>query len=404
MKQHLGNMLLSCRAATTLSLMLAQNDRKFIETSGLVWKMIDAIRRLISDHRACMLQARLLNQDKAGTKPSAVDTRAQFQNKNPAHRAANDDSTILHRIFNSISQLLSPSMRRAVSEMFTKAPWHFILPACSFCVMWMASQFLRGRAIGNLIDVLFSRHLHSTGASASVAASIAPLSLQDLLALPILFAFLEWLFNVLWDFFMLKAKTSLIVSGRTQYFRALLSRPLEFHSGISSGELAARLISDSEAIDEAIVYAPCHLLRGIFTIFVAAYIIATDPWMFGIGLALRLPWLLQFVEYAITVVANYELLESNASNIAQAHANEVFSSVVTVQACTAEEEETLRFKQHLEKVSRIAETGSVVACGLRNVENGLTLASEIVILAYGVSRVYASLPLKTRHLLVLISF
>jgi ABC-type multidrug transport system fused ATPase/permease subunit len=349
---------------------------------------MDAFRRFLSEHRACMLQAKMLSHEKADAKPSAADAHVQFTNKNPAHRAASDDLTIMGRIVAAISQLLSPSMRRAISEMFTKAPWNFILPACMFCTAWMAAQFMRGRATGNLIDILFKSHEFLSRDSAPTATSLAPPSLRHLLTMPILCAFLEWIFNVLWDFFMLKAKTSLIVSGRTRYFRSLLAQPLAFHSGIGSGELAARLTSDSEAIDEAIVYAPCHLLRGIFTLLVAAYIISIDPWLFALGLGLRLPWLLQFVEYAITVVSNYELLESNASNVAQAHANEVFSSIVTVKACTAEEEETQHFRRHLESVSRIAETGSVVACGLRNVENGLTLASEIVILAYGVSRVY----------------
>ena len=347
-----------------------------------------ALSKLISDHRACMRQANEFNHAKAGEKPKGMPPQTQFVNKNPAHRAASDNLSIAGRITTAASDLVSQSMRRAIVEMFNNAPWPFIIPACGFCMAWMLAQFLRGRAIGNLIDILFKSQTNFNIDPAPNSPSVTPPSLKDMLTLPILFALLEWLFNVLWDFFSLKAKTSLIVNGRTRYFRALLSQPLEFHSGISSAELAARLISDSEAIDDAIVHAPCHLLRGVFTLVVAGYIIYVDPWLFILGLALRLPWLLQFVEYAITVVSNYELLEGNASNIAQAHANEVFASIVTVQACTAEGDEEHRFKGHMQDVSRIAETGSVVACGLRNVENGLTLASEIVILAYGVTRVF----------------
>ena len=346
---------------------------------------MNAVQRFLDDHRECMLRAKELSQAKAGAKESGAHNQPQFENKNPAHRAAADNLSIAARIIAAIGQLLSPIMRRTVLEMFTNAPWKYIIPACTFCMAWMASQFLRGRAIGNLIDVLFKSQ---TQFSSGPSSAFTPPSLPEMLSLPIMFAFLEWCFNVLWDFFMSKAKAALIVNGRTRYFRSLLAQPLEFHLGNSSAELAARLICDSEAIDEAIVYAPCHLLRGFFTLIVAAYIICIDPWLFILGLALRLPWLLQFVEYAITVVSNYDLLETNASNIAQAHANEVFASIVTVQACTAEEEETENFKGHLQKVSRIAETGSVVACGLRNVENGLSLASEIIILAYGVTRVY----------------
>jgi len=357
---------------------------------------MEAVHRFVSEHRAFMRQASELNQSKEGATRKGSQHPTQFVNRNPAHRAAADSLTIAGRIVQAVSALISQTMRRTIFEMFNNAPWKFIIPAVVFCMSWMASQFLRGRAIGNLIDVLFKAHLQSssnqqpivTNSLDSVAVTSAPPSLKALLTLPIAFAFLEWLFNVLWDFFSSKAKTALIVSGRTRYFRALLSQPLDFHSEISSAELAARLISDSEAIDEAIVHAPCHLLRGVFTLVVAVYIISIDPMLFALGLSLRLPWLLQFVEYAITVVTNYELLEGNASNIAQAHANEVFASIVTVQACAAEDEEEQHFKGLLKQVSRIAETGSVVACCLRNVENGLTLASEIVILAYGVTRVY----------------
>jgi ABC-type multidrug transport system fused ATPase/permease subunit len=349
---------------------------------------MDAISRLLSDHRAFMNQAKQLNRAKADSKPDAAHNHSHFLNKNPAHRAAHDDLTVSARIVAALGQLLSPSMRRAIVEVFANAPWRFILPACSFCMAWMASQFMRGRAIGGMIDILFKSQMPLTEDASPAAASTAQPTLQAMLIMPVVFAFFEWLFNVLWDFCMMKAKTALIVTGRTRYFRSIISQSLEFHSGSSSAELAARLISDSEAIDDAIVHAPCHLLRGLFTLVVAAYVISIDAWLFALGLVLRLPWLLQFVEYAITVVASYELLESNASHLAQAHANEVFASIVTVQACTAEDDETQEFKGHLQNVSRIADTGSVVACGLRNVENGLTLASEIVILAYGVSRVY----------------
>jgi ABC-type multidrug transport system fused ATPase/permease subunit len=344
---------------------------------------MDIVNQFLSEHRSCMRRARELTQEKSEAKQNA-HFQPQFENKNPAHRAATDDLPVVSRIINAMRQLLTPSMRRTVLEMFTNAPFRFLVPACVFCMAWMASQFFRGRAIGSLIDSLFEGKSQFAKDSSS---SEAPSLLTDMLPLPIFFAFLEWLFNVLWDFCTMKAKTALFVNGRTRYFRSLLAQPLEFHSRTSSAELSARLISDSEAIDEAIVYAPCHLLRGIFTLIIAAYIISTDPWLFILGLSLRLPWLLQFVEYAITVVTNYELLESNACNIAQAHANEVFASIGTVQACTAEDEETENFKSHLECVSKLADTGSVVGCGLRNVENGLTLASEIIILAYGVSRV-----------------
>jgi ABC-type multidrug transport system fused ATPase/permease subunit len=350
------------------------------------FERMNALNQFLSEHRSCMRRATELNQEKSGTKQNGAYSQPQFENKNPSHRAATDDFTIATRIFAAVRQLLSPIMRRTILEMFNSAPWRFLAPACLFCMGWMASQFLRGRSIGNLIDSLFKAHSEIKGDS---NFANAPPALTALLFLPIMFAFLEWLFNVLWDFCIMKAKTALIVDGRTRYFRSLLAQPLEFHAGISSAELAARIISDSEAIDEAIVYAPCHLLRGVFTLIIAAYIISIDPWLFALGLVLRLPWLLQFVEYAITVVANYELLETNASNAAQAHANEVLASVVTVQACTAEDEETENFKNHLKNVARIAATGSVVACGLRNVENGLTLASEIIILAYGVSRVHS---------------
>lgn len=258
---------------------------------------------------------------------------------------------------------------------FRASPVHLIVAGSAASGAGLVASFVKARATGALFDALARASAGDGDVAAGFAWAAAPLLTVLLCVVG------SWFAAVARDFFFARARARRIVAVRVRYLAAMLSQDLAFHDAHRSGELALRLAGDPEALDDAVLFTLERLLLGALALAAGGYVALTDWRTLALGLALRLPFALQFVERSVQTTSAYERLEAATAAAAGARAAEVLGSVRALQANTAEAAEVAGYAALLGAHVRVRRASAVAVSLLRHTEKIVVAASDVVVLA-----------------------
>jgi ATP-binding cassette subfamily B (MDR/TAP) protein 10 len=267
-----------------------------------------------------------------------------------------------------------------------------VLAGCGCGILKMQSR-------GACLDALASLApgLGAPAAAAAAAAAAAPTLARlwewragwEALASLALWTALEWACGVAKDVLLALARAQRSAQSRALYFASLLRQDAAFHAAHPSGELAARLASDSECLDGLCVHGPERLLQGLASLGTLAWLAAADPLLLALALVLRLPQLLQVTELSVRTAAAYERLGDAKAQAAMARAGDSLANVRVVQAHGAEAGEVAGYCSALGQHLRVVRASAVARSLLRHSEGLVLLVTEVALLAFGGWRICA---------------
>lgn len=148
-----------------------------------------------------------------------------------------------------------------------------------------------------------------------------------------------------------------------------------------------RLSADPEALDDFVLFSLDRALRGASALITFALMLRADWQMTALGIALRLPFVFQFVEATVRIVSAYERLLADAAQRAQSRAVESLANIRVAQAATAERAELVGYGALLLEARAISASSAAVLALLRHTERVILSLSEIVAVAFGAWRI-----------------
>lgn len=317
--------------------------------------------------------------------------------------AASHHETIVQRVYRAVTTFDAAELRDMLNDFASDHAANVNVAAGSLASAGVVGATVwKARCVGRLYDSLtggdgggLSALLSGAGAAklATVAAA-SPLPPDSAhvwwshgaLLLAVLGASLaEWALSVARDYSFGRARAARVVASRRRYLAAMLSQDMTFHAANNSAVLAQRLQSDPEALDDAAIYSLERLLRGVIALITAAAMIRADWPTFTLGLALRLPFALQFVEKSVAIVTAYERLQAHTLQRAQARAAEALGAVSAIQVHTAEDVEVEGYARLLAEHAAVTRRGAVAQAVLRQTEHLVVALSEFITLAVRMS-------------------
>jgi len=202
-----------------------------------------------------------------------------------------------------------------------------------------------------------------------------------------LWSLLEWCCLVGKDVCLGLAKAQRQAQSRALYFASMVRQDLAFHATHPSGELAARLDSDTKVLDELCVHGLERLLQGFVALGTLGWLLAMDPYLLGLALFFRIPQLFQVTELSVRLATAYERLADAKAAAAQARACDSLSNVRLIQANGAEREEVAGYCDLLWERLKVVRSSAIISTLLRHSEGLVLLVTECGLLAFGGYRV-----------------
>ena len=344
-------------------------------------RLLTMIRQVYDEHLELLRESEVLRLEQARLMSNAAASVSQNVESELERAAASAHGD------SYVSRLLSATKGwewrdvELLLEEFREAPRALIVTGSLASGMVTVLAFLKANATGALFN-LFAR--------ATSGAAISR-ELMDA-ALPLLLAVFccvagEWLANVARDFLFARARARRLITVRLRYLAAMLSQDAAFHDAHRSGELALRLSIDPDALDDAVLFTLERVLHGSLALCAGAYILFVDWRTLAFGLALRLPFALQFVEASVQTTTAYERLETSTAAAAGARAAECLANVRVLQSNTAEESELAGYGRLLGKQARVRRVAAGAVSILRHTERVVTSFSDVITLGFGGYRI-----------------
>ena len=249
------------------------------------------------------------------------------------------------------------------------------------CAIYKASA--RGKCLDAMASLALQAHAHKTRDLWGWREG------WDGLYTLALWTFLEWVCAVLKDVLIGLARAQRLGQSRALYFASLLRQDMAFHAKHPSGELAARLATDSECLDGLCIHGPERFLQGCVSLGTLGWFLWADPLLLLLALVLRLPQLLQITEMSVRLAAAYERLADHKAQVAQARAADSLGSVRVVQAHGAERQEVEGYCAAIGEHLRVVRASATVKSLLKHSEGLVLLVTEVGLLAFGGWRIMA---------------
>jgi ABC-type multidrug transport system fused ATPase/permease subunit len=307
--------------------------------------------------------------------------------------AASHHETIVQRVYRAVTTFDAAELRDMLTDFSSDHSANVNVAAGSLASAGVVGATVwKARCVGRLYDSLTGGAGGGLSAllagGAAGAANVAPLDSahawrsHGALLVAVLGASLaEWALSVARDYSFGRARAARVVASRRRYLAAMLAQDMTFHAANNSAVLAQRLQSDPEALDDAAIYSLERLLRGVIALATAVVMIRADWPTFTLGVALRLPFALQFVEKSVAIVTAYERLQAHTLQRAQARAAEALGAVGAIQVHTAEDAEVDGYARLLGEHAAVTRRGAVAQAVLRQTEHLVVALSEFLTLA-----------------------
>jgi ABC-type multidrug transport system fused ATPase/permease subunit len=181
-----------------------------------------------------------------------------------------------------------------------------------------ASELLAPRLRGRAFDAVLA-----PGASLSV--------LRPHLRGLALLALVGWLANIVAAVLFASARWSASMAGRVKLMGAVLAQEPGFFDAQPPGELASRLLSEPERLQELANRGPERLLLSVLSLGGGAALMCTAEWRLALlAVLLRAPLLARLAVRAGRTVGLYGALQQHTLNRANAYAAEALAQPLTV--------------------------------------------------------------------------
>ena len=218
------------------------------------------------------------------------------------------------------------SWRRLWRELRTTQQLSYVGPASACSLLLTASGLLEPRLRGQLFDAVLQ-----PGATAAI--------LWPRLRVLALLAFFGWALQIASATLFAAARWSSELSARVRLMRSVLAQEPAFFDAQPSAELAARLISEPERLQEVANRGPEKALNALLSAGGGMLLMLRTEWRLALlAVLLRAPLLGALATTAGKTVGLYSALQQHALNEANALAAEVLGqsrSVVASDAATS---------------------------------------------------------------------
>ena len=366
--------------------------------------LVAAVTAAWRQHLAYMRESEALRVEqeahaRGATLRGVADASAQSACPLEAAAVASLHESILQRVRRAITSWDAAELRTLLAD-FSADPevTRFVVLGSLASTASMWCQLARARATGALYDSLGGALAPAAAAAAAAAVQQPQPPLPPLagwrahapaLAVVLGVSLGERLLDAAKDYAFGRARAARVVASRRRYLAAMLAQGSAFHAANRSAELAHRLASDTDALDEAAVHSLERLLRGLSALGVAALMIRADWRTFALGLALRLPFALQFIEASVRIVSGYDRLRAETLRVAHARASESLAHVGAIAAHTAEASEVAGYERLLQRHAQVSRASAGATSVLRHSEGIFYALSDSVTLAFGAWRIAA---------------
>ena len=198
-----------------------------------------------------------------------------------------------------------------------------VVPASALSLALAAAELAKPTVVGRLFDAALAP-------SASLGA-LLPL-LKRLAAL----ALAQWALEITVGFLFARARWRQECAARVRLMAAVLRQEPAFFDAQAPGELASRLLSEPQRLQEAANRGPERAVRAALTVVGAlALMVATDWRLALVAVALRAPLLAKLAVAAGRVVGLYGVVQQRRYADANSLASEALSQAHTVAAHAA---------------------------------------------------------------------
>jgi len=217
----------------------------------------------------------------------------------------------------------------------------FIMAATLISVALNLIGFLTPNYTGKILDVLTTSH-----ASMDDVWPLLLIRLElDLLA---------WLGNVLVGIFFALARWRTSMKCRVELFNNIMRQEIEWFSKQPAGHLPSELVHQPENMQEILSKSLADLLVGSINLVGGFVMVFSTDWRMAlVGIAVRTPYIYRVAAESGRIVALYSSVQNDAMTCANALASEAISNIQVLQACSAEEEEALKYQGYIAKYIKV---------------------------------------------------
>ena len=263
--------------------------------------------------------------------------------------------------------------RRLWHEVRETQQARLVVPASVLSLCLCASELAAPRVRGQVFDAVLEP-----------GARLGTLS-PHLRALALL-ALGGWLANIVSSVLFASARWQASMTGRVKLMDAVLAQEPGFFDGQPPGELASRLITEPDRLQELANRGPERGLTALVSLAGGAILMFSTEWRLALlAVALRAPLLTQLAVLAGRTVGLYGALQQHTLNQANSLAAEALSQPLTVAALAARPQVLARYRQHVADYLGVIRATLLSETALRFTQLALDSATQQLLLLCGVA-------------------
>jgi len=270
-------------------------------------------------------------------------------------------------------------------EVWTGTPTHVLIAAAAAVVEYGAIA-LKAPAQGSLLDLFAASAGPAAAAQGSFSLAAHPSAVSAALRL-LLLLLAEWAAAFAREWAMAMATAARHTRSRVAVFASIMVQDAAWLDVQGSTSLAGRARDDGDALDDVVLHTPERCVRGAAALLMLGGLLRADAALTCLALALRLPQILQLVEFSVQLASAYERLGQASMNAAQATATEAVAHARVLQVLTAEAGEVTSYAHLLAVHSRVVKASALAVAALRHAEGVLLVVTEFTLLAAGGYRI-----------------
>ena len=261
--------------------------------------------------------------------------------------------------------------KRLWRELRTTQELSYVAPASILSLGLTASELLVPRLRGQCFDAVLLP-------DATLAALLPKLRILALLA------FTGWFLNILSSILFARARWSAAMNNRVRLMGSLLRQEPAFYDRQAPGELASRLLTEPERLENLANRGPERALSALLSVVGSlALMLSLDYRLALVAIALRAPLIGKLAEAAGATVGLLGVLQQHALSAANSVASEVFSHPHSVAAHGAQEAVHDRYAERCEDYMQTIRATLVSETILRFTRLGVDSLTSLLLLGFG---------------------
>ena len=267
----------------------------------------------------------------------------------------------------------SVSWQRLWHEVHETQQARLVVPASALSLCLCASELAAPRVRGRVFDAVLEPGAR-LGTLAPHLRTLALLALGG------------WLANIISSVLFASARWQASMTGRVKLMDAVLAQEPGFFDRQPPGELASRLITEPERLQELANRGPEKLLTALVSLVGGALLMFSTEWRLALlAVSLRAPLLTQLAVLAGRTVGLYGALQQHTLNQANSLAAEALSQPLTVAALAARPQVLKSYRKRVGDYLGVIRATLLSETALRFTQLALDSATQQLLLLCGVT-------------------